>query len=134
MKIEDNLLGVSKVMFQNRKDWKHITDDQKEKYFFIFNRFFSKKYLYESQLLNNKSIDKVAGLNLWFHFLSDKPYPKWFWSKSKKSEDNKLSRDDFKFLLGRFELNKEEDLNFLIDRYPELIEEELKLIKKNNKI
>ena len=129
MEIEDNLMGIFKVMFQNRNNWKHVTNDQKQKYFFIFNRFLSKKYPYQSQLLNMKSINKSIGLDLWFYFMEGKPYPKWFWSKSQKSEQI-LSDDDFKILFKKFNLDKKEDLNFLAKNYPSLIEEELKIHKK----
>ncbi len=129
MEIEDNLMEIFKVMFQNRNNWKHITSDQKQKYFFIFNRLLSKKYPNQSQLLNMKSINKSIGLDLWFYFMEGKPYPKWFWSKSQKSEQI-LSDDDFKILFKKFNLDKKEDLNFLAKNYPSLIEEELKIHKK----
>ena len=48
--------------------------------------FLDKKYPENSQLLNLKVIDKVSSLNLWYNFMLDKPFPKWFWSKSEKSE------------------------------------------------
>lgn len=126
----DNLLSVSKAMFQNRNDWKFVTGEMKEKYFFIFNRYFSKKYPNESQLINHKSIDKSIGLDLWFHFMKDKGYPRWFWSKSKSEKSNDLSEIDFKLLMRKLDLNKNDDLQYLINNHPELIDEELEFYKQ----
>jgi hypothetical protein len=130
--IEDNILSVSKAMFQNRGDWKLVTNDMKEKYFFIFNRYFSKKYPQFAQLLNDKNINKAIGLDLWFNFMSDKPYPKWFWSKSKEKDESILGKD-FDLLMKKLQLNKKEDLEYLIGKFPEEIEEELKFYKKQQK-
>ena len=126
--IEDNLLSIVKCLFSNRKDWIYVTDEQKEEYFFIVNRFLSKKYPEKSQLLNIKSINKVSSMNIWFHFMKGEPYPTFFWSKSPKIE-KELSDADFKLLFSKLGLNKREDLNFLINKYPDLIKEELKFYK-----
>jgi len=128
--IEDNILSVSKTIFQNRKDWKFITNEMKEKYFFIFNRYFSKKYPIESQLINHKLINKSIGLDLWYLFMKDKKYPNWFWSKSKIKKFYGLSENDFNLLMIKLNLNKDCDLQYLINNFPELIEEELKFYKQ----
>ncbi len=129
--IEDNILSVSKVLFQDRKKWNLVTDEMKDKYFFIFNRYMSKKYPKEAQLINDKLINKSIGLDLWYYFMMDKPYPKWFWSKSKKLESNELSDKDFELLMLKLNLNKDEDLTYLINNFPEIIQEELKFYKKS---
>jgi hypothetical protein len=123
------LIDVANAMFRNKKDWKNITDLDKEKFFFIFNRYFSKKYTTKSQLLNNKNVDKSTSLDLWYYFMLDKPYPNWFWSKSPKFEKTDLPDSDFKLLLLKLGLNKEQDLIYLLDNYPDLIQEELKFYK-----
>jgi hypothetical protein len=128
--IEDNLLSVSKAMFQNKKNWEFVTDEMKDKYFFIFNRYLSKKYPKEAQLLNDKLINKSIGLDLWYHFMSDKPYPNWFWSKSKKSESEDISEVDFELLMKKLNLNKREDLEYLVNNFSGIIEDELKFYKK----
>jgi len=127
--IEDNLLAVSKCMFQDRSKWKYISTKQKEKWFFIINRNMSKKFPHLSQLLNDKTIDKVAGMDLWYYFMLDKPYPNWFWSKSPKFEKTDIPDSDFKLLFLKLGLNKEQDLIYLLDNYPDLIQEELKFYK-----
>ena len=123
------LIDIANAMFRNKKDWVNISIEDKEKYFFIFNRFFSKKYPTKSQLLNNKNIDKSSSLDLWYYFMLDKPYPNWFWSKSGKSNKSSLDKKDFELLMIKLQLNKEEDLIYLLDKYPNFIEEELKFYK-----
>lgn len=39
------LIDVVNAMFRNKRDWVKISDDDKSTFFFIFNRYFSKKYL-----------------------------------------------------------------------------------------
>ena len=38
------LIDVANAMFRDKKNWNKIKDEDKDKFFFIFNRFFSKKY------------------------------------------------------------------------------------------
>ena len=52
------LIDVFKAMMR-RGSWDKITVEEKEKNFFIFNRYFSKMYPEQAQLLNLKNIDKV---------------------------------------------------------------------------
>jgi hypothetical protein len=127
------LIDVANAMFKDKHNWKNIIDDDKEKFFFIFNRYFSKKYPVKSQLLNNKTIDKVTALNLWYYFNLDKPYPKWFWSKSSKSIKSDIDEKDFELLMKKLNLNKPEDLIYLLNNYTEIINEELKFYKTKNK-
>ena len=131
--VEDNILSISKAMFQNRGDWESVTDELKDKYFFIFNRYLSKKYPKEAQLINNKLINKSIGLDLWYYFMIDKPYPKWFWSKSNKLELDGISDKDFKLLMEKLNLNKSDDLIYLVNNFSEIIQDELTFYKKINK-
>lgn len=132
MKIDNNFLAISKCMFQDRNKWIYVTDDQKSEFFFIFNRYFSKKYPEFSQKLNNKNQDKVIGMDLWFHFMKDKPYPKWFWSKSTKSEKNNISDNDIDLICKKFNI-KIDEIDFLLKFYEKEVKDELKYIKESNK-
>lgn len=127
--IEDNLLAITNAMFRNKSDWQYVTDLQKEKWFFIINRNFAKKYPDKAQLLNIKTIDKVTALNIWYNFMLDKPYPNWFWSKVESGEKGNISDKDFKLLLKSLKI-KNSDLEFLIERNFDFIKEELNYIKK----
>ena len=123
------LIDVANALFRNKKDWKNISIEDKEKFFFIFNRYFSKKYPTNAQFLNNKNVDKSSSLDLWYYFMLDKPYPNWFWSKSSKVDKSSLDSKDFSLLMTKLQLNKEDDLVYLIDKYPDFIQEELKFYK-----
>ena len=132
MEIEDNLLSISNTIFKNRKNWKFVTDEQKNKWFFIFNRNFSKKFPEKAKLFNIKSVDKVSAMNLWYQFMADKPYPSWFWSKSETTEKSEISEKDYKLLLKKLKI-KEIDLDYLIINNFNFIKEELNYYKKIEK-
>jgi len=135
VKIENNILELSKTMFTNKENWKWVTDEQKQQFFFIFNRYFSRRYPEFSQLLNDKSIDKSVGMDLWAYFIMDKPYPQWFWPKSKKTTKSDKDDNHFEELLETFGL-KEQELKFIMDNYPDEVNDEinyLKLQKNGNK-
>jgi prolyl oligopeptidase PreP (S9A serine peptidase family) len=131
MRIDDNLLAITNTIFNNKSDWKWATDEQKETYFFIINRMMSKKYPTKAQLFNIKNIDKVSSMNLWYQFMLDKPYPKWFWSKSKK-ENSSISEKDFKLLISKLKI-KDLDLHYLIEKHFDFIKEELNYYKNLEK-
>lgn len=126
-KIDDNLLSVTNVMFKNRNDWKYVTEEQKIKYFFIINRLLSKNYPQISQLLNDKCIDNSIGLDLIFQFMKDKPYPKWFWSKSEKNKNGNFSEEELNLIKKNLEL-KDSELEFLINFHIEELRQELKYL------
>lgn len=131
--IDDNLLAIFNCMVKNKNDWEYVTDEQKEKFFFIINRQLSKKYPEKSKLLNDKLINKVSAMDTWYFFMLDKPYPKWFWSKSavdkQKSEWNE---SDLKSLMFESDISRE-DLQILINYYPDIVKEEIKYLKDAQK-
>jgi len=126
-----SLLEVSNAMFKNRGDWHTITDEEKEKNAFIMNRFLSKMFPYHSALLNLKGQDPVSMLNIWYYFMADKSYPEDFWSKSSKPKDI-IHKDDRMILMTNLQLDKMEDLDILFKKYPNMVKEELKWLKKSH--
>ena len=131
--IDNNILAVSNVMFKDKKDWNKVSLDQKEQFFFIFNRYFSKRHLDKSFLLNHKDIDKSTSMELWFEYYKDKSYPKWFWSKSPKQESNEtISEKDLLLLKKHLDLGDNE-LSFLIKHHRAEIIEEIEYLKKLTK-
>jgi hypothetical protein len=126
------IIDVANALFTNKQDWSKITDEDKDKYFFIFNRYFAKKYVKESQLLNLKNIDKVLAFDTWYYFMLNKPYPKWFWSKSEKAEKSDISEKDYKLLLQKLHI-KDLDLDYLIKHHLDFIKEEIKYYKQIEK-
>ena len=126
------LIDVFNAMFRNRQEWKKITDEDKSKYFFIFNRYLSKKYIEKAQLLNLKTIDKVLALDLWYNFMLKEPFPNWFWSKSEKVSSSDISEKDSNLLSFKLQVKKE-DIEYLIENHFEFIKEELKFFKSVEK-
>lgn len=124
------LIDVFKAMMR-RGSWDKITVEEKEKNFFIFNRYFSKMYPEQAQLLNLKNIDKVIGMELWYQFMKTEPYPDWFWSKSEKSDKPILAPKDYKMLLVSLKI-KPDDLDYLIEKHFDFVKEELSYLKKVN--
>jgi hypothetical protein len=127
-----NLKLVADAIFTNKVKWSDVSDEEKESSFFIFNRYFAKKYPDKSQLLNLKNIDKKVGMDLWYNFFKNKPYPQWLWSKSESKEKSDLSEKDFKLLLEKLKI-KDIDLNYLIKNHIDFIKEELKYYKSLEK-
>ena len=130
--IDDNLLAVFNAMIKNKRDWNYVTNDQKERFFFIINRSFAKKYPEQAQLLNLKNIDKVSAMDTWYFFMDKKPYPKWFWSKSEKTQKSEISEKDYKLLLYNLRI-KDIDLDYLIENNIDFIKDELKYLKQIEK-
>ena len=124
------LIDVFNAMIK-RGNWEAITVEEKEKNFFIFNRYFSKMYPEQAQLLNLKNIDKVVGMELWYQFMKNEPYPSYFWSKSEKSDKPVLAPKDYKMLLVSLKV-KPDDLDYLIEKHFDFVKEELSYLKKVN--
>lgn len=129
-----NLKEIANAMFSKRSEWVNISDEDKELSFFIFNRYFSKKYPEKAQLFNTKVIDKVTCLNLWFEFMKGKPYPNYFWDKfeKKKSEGMSCTKLEYNHLLKNLNI-KDIDLDYLIENHSDFIKEEIKNYKEIQK-
>jgi hypothetical protein len=127
------IIDVANAMFRDRNKWKDITDEDKQKFFFIFNRYFSKKFPDKSKLLNDKLINTISAMDLWFLFMQDKSYPKWFWSKSNSSKTKPdISDKEISYLLQEHDL-KREDLEILMKFYPDIVKEEVKYYRDAQK-
>lgn len=76
------------IIFQNKKDWRLISDADKDAIFFIFNRYMSKNYPKQANAFNIKGIDKATAMDVWFQFLkSQVRVPGWFWKGPTKRKD-----------------------------------------------
>lgn len=128
MNEKHNLLELSKILFNDKERWQEINDEEKSQFFFIFNRYFSRRFPHLSQLLNDKMINKSLGFDLWFHLFKNKPYPQWFWPKNKKT-----SNQDADLLLME-ELRKlnhltKQEIDFISINFPNELGEELNYLK-----
>lgn len=126
------LIDVANAMFRYKNKWSEITNEDKEEFFFIFNRFFSKMYPEKSQLLNTKNIDKVSSMDLWYYFMYNKPYPNWFWSKGGPKDKLIIPNKDFLLLMKKFNV-KGDDIDYLIEHHFDFIKDELKYYKSIEK-
>jgi hypothetical protein len=128
----NNIIGVFDAMIKNKSNWKYVKDKQKEEFSFIFNRYFSKRYTEQAAFMNLKGIDKVLVMDLWYKFMLTQPFPRWFWSKSDKVDKPKITEKELKMLVIKLKV-KPDDINYLIDKHPEFIKDELDYYKKLEK-
>lgn len=144
-----SLTAVTNAMFAHRTLWKTIPEEAKEQYFFIVNRYLSKIYPEQAQLLNGKSIDKIAAMDIWYAFMLDKPYPREMWSKpeevlpqyalddeelnqsetEKKSKKILFSQKDLLSLQQNIQISMSE-MEILIKYHEKEVKEELKYLKQ----
>jgi hypothetical protein len=118
------LIDIVNRLFRFRKRWDEVKQVDKDKYFFIINRLLSKQYPEISQKMNFKDIDKATCLDIWYNLLDGKNIPKDFWGK--KKGESKLSNSDRTFLKRKYNL-RDEEIDYLIDKYPKDVKNELKL-------
>lgn len=115
-----DLKQTAEFLFQNRSQYHTLTDDDKEYIFFIINRFCSRLFPKQAQLLNNRMQDKAAALDVWYNFFRNyTKIPYKFWGRKNKTKtvtevptrylnilrnmneeiwSGKLSEDDFRLL------------------------------------
>ena len=134
IEIENSLTSITNIMFNKRELWDSVTDEMKKTNFFIINRFLSKKYPEQSFLLNDKNIDEVLGMEIWFAFMYNKPYPKWMWSKSTTQKEKNFCFSENDLLLLQSHLNITlSELQILIQYHLNDVKEELEYFKKTEK-
>ena len=66
-----DFIGIVDCIFHNKKKYWEITDEDKEKNFFIINQKFSRKFPKIGQFLNDKTLDKPTSLDKWFFHFED---------------------------------------------------------------
>lgn len=129
MEIENNMMGIFNAMIKNKNNWIYVTDKQKEEFHFIFNRYFSKRYIKQAAFMNLKGIDKVLVMDLWYNFMLTQPFPKFFFSKSDTKDKSVLTKKEYKMLLVSLKI-KPDDLDYLIEKHFDFIKEELSFLVK----
>lgn len=121
-------------IFKNKNEYKKLSNEDKEKFFFIINRKFARVFPLHAQLFNDKSIDKSNALDIWYHFFIKKGVkgiPGWYWvpKKSSKKEKSIATKKEVEYLMNFYDI-KENDVEFLIEHYKEDVIEELKKYRK----
>jgi len=86
---------IVNIIFKFKNKYNTVTDEDKEKNFFIFNRFMSKKYPIQALALNSKFDDKVIAMDIWYMYLRNEyNVPDWFWRGKRKVESKEVIKDD----------------------------------------
>lgn len=124
--INDALFDVCNVLVKDKHKFSELPDNLKEKYFFIINRYLSKRYPNFAKELNHKKIDKALAFDTWYYFLHDKPNPKWMWSKSEKIEKESGLSDKEKVMLLKYYGVRLEDVDYLNNWFPKEVKDDLK--------
>ena len=124
-------------IFKKKEEYKKLSNEDKEKFFFIINRKFARGYPQNAQFFNDKSIDKASAMDIWYHFFIKKRVqgiPSWYWTPKKEKEKEKsvATKSDIEFLMSFYDI-KERDVYFLIKNYPDEVTEELKKYHKFEK-
>jgi hypothetical protein len=138
------LIDVVNCLFVKRSEYKNLSIEDKDKFFFIINRYLAKKFPEIAQNFNIKMIDKSVCLDLWFIKKPWEEYPNqqfkyapsFFWKKSSSEKGDKkkeiISEKDIKLLSLKLNL-RIIDIKFLITYHIKLIKEELKYYKELEK-
>ena len=121
------------MVFKKKNEYKKLSDEDKEKNFFIINRKFARGFPTHAQFFNNKSIDKSNALDVWYQFFIKKrttDIPSWYrFKQTNKREKSLITKDDVQFLIEFYDI-KERDVNFLLEHYPDEVIEEIKKYHK----
>ncbi len=131
-----DFISLGNIIFKDKDKYKFITNEDKERNFFILNRKFAYNDIKKAQFFNNKNIDKSSSLDIWFQIFNNTTnIPSWYWqTKAKKitkvkTKFKKVETDD---LIKRYSLS-EQDLNFLISYYDDELKKTIKRLKKFEK-
>jgi len=131
-----DFITLGNIIFKNKDKYKFITDDDKERNFFILNRKFAYSDVKKAQFFNNKNIDKSSSLDIWFNIFSKSTnVPSWYWkTKLKKStkSTSKFKKVEIEDIKDRYELN-DSDIDFLILYHEEDMKHTIKRLKKFQK-
>lgn len=131
-----DLKHITDFIFTNKSEYKNLSPEDKEKFFFIINRKFARMFPKQAKFLNSKSIDKSVALDIWYLFFFKKRtigIPDWYWFKQKTSKIKSiLKSEEVDFFLDFYDIT-ELELDFIEKNYPDELKEEVKIFKKFNK-
>lgn len=130
-----DFITLGNIIFKDKEKYKFITDEDKERNFFILNRKFGFKDIRKAQFFNHKDIDKATALDIWFNvFTNTKDIPVWYWkTKANKTTTKKPSnfkKEDLDNLKSKYNL-KDNDVHFLIEHFEDDVKKKIKTIKKH---
>lgn len=131
-----DFISLGNIIFKDKDKYQFITNEDKEKNFFILNRKFAYKDIKKAQFFNNKNIDKSSSLDIWFSLFNNTTnIPSWYWqtkaNKTTKAKP-KFKKDEVDDIIERYDLS-DKDIDFLILYYEEEMKETIKRLKKFQK-
>jgi hypothetical protein len=123
-----------KALFENKDDYSEFTVEDKDKNFFIVNRFLAKKYPLMCQELNHKNMPKDLCLDVWASYIKPQRVPFWFWKSSKKEPvwPNGFKDSESTILMERYDIDKE-SMKILMAHFKEDVKGNLKYLEELEK-
>jgi len=94
-----DLFELTKIMFENPREYPTVTPGEKRKHFFMINRRMSIQFPFQAQVLQHQKIDEIGVVDFWQRFLSQKynKTPYWMYTKGvKKAKEVKEKKTNFK--------------------------------------
>ena len=123
----------------NEKQWKELKDTDKNRNFFMMNRFLSIKYPVQVSLLSHFRINSAAVSDYWHSVLTKlyKTQPSWIFAKTKKkaTEDKKKnlpSEAMIKWWCQKHEISRrdfDDSVNFFGDSFLDEVRDLEKVLK-----
>jgi hypothetical protein len=127
------LFDFMKVVFSNPKQYAAIKNSEKERHFFMTQRFFAIKHPTTAQSLNRNGITGWAVVDLWQIVGSRfQRVPGWIYTKTKKAPTEKIWKPNPEVAKLWMERNGlgERELNLAIKFNPEEMKRTFTLIEK----
>ena len=88
-----DLFDIVKLIFTNKdKEWDNVSNNDKNRNFFMVNRIMSIQYPIQANQFNRTKINPSKVVNCWHDTLSQsfkKPPSEWIYAKTKKTKDTK---------------------------------------------
>lgn len=130
-----DFITLANIIFKDKNNYKHVSDEEKETNFFVLNRKFAIKYLKQAQFFNNKNIDKPSALDVWYQiFYNTNGTPAWWWKTKQPPKikvKSEFNNNDLKLIKDYYSI-KNRDIEFLIKYHVDKLKEDIKRIKKFN--
>jgi hypothetical protein len=124
------LFDVVNAIFHKTK-WKEVPRTDKDRYFFMINRFLSIGLPRQASMFNIKHIPKEHVLDYWNRQLSRlyNKIPDWIYTKGQKASKNEINETkiDAEIVKLYCEFNKcsQEEFKMILKYAPKMLEEEL---------
>jgi hypothetical protein len=131
-----DFITLGKIIFKDKEKYDVITDDDKERNFFILNRKFAYNDIKKAKFFNDKNLDKASSLDIWFSVFSKTTNtPQWYFNAklSKKNKiKSKFKNDEISDIKDRYNFS-DSDMDFLILYYEDELKATIKRLKKFKK-